>query len=69
MAKSPKDQQKLNMGLEPLNPAKTKKATQPKVKNVDAVQTAYTRCVDVAVQAGKITTQMGQQILRSSYKI
>jgi hypothetical protein len=68
LAKSPTDQAKLNAGIESVSSKTVKqpKATQPKVKNVDPVQTAYTRCVDVAVQAGKITTQMGQQILRSS---
>ena len=68
MAKSPTDQAKLNAGIESVSSKAVKqpKATQPKVKNVDPVQTPYTLCVDVAVQAGKITTKMGQEILRSS---
>ena len=59
LAKSPTDQAKLNAGIESVSSKAVKqpKATQPKVKNVDPVQTPYTRCVDVAVQAGKITTQ------------
>ena len=55
----------LDMGMESLE-AKTvnqAKAKEPKAKNLDAVHSAYSKCVDAAVQAGRITTKLGQQIL------
>ena len=65
MAKSPKEQVKLNAGIESANPAVTPKATKPKVKNLDPLHGAYSKCIDVAVQAGKISKSMGQEILKA----
>jgi hypothetical protein len=68
LAKSPIDQQKFDAGIESAS-SKTvnqPKAKKPKVKNIDPVHTGYTKCVDAAVQAGRITGKIGQEILRSS---
>ena len=65
MAKSPKEQVKLNAGIESANPAVTPKATKPKAKNLDPLHGAYSKCIDVAIQAGKISKSMGQEILKA----
>lgn len=65
MAKSPKEQVKLNAGIESANPAVTPKATKPKAKNLDPLHGAYSKCIDVAVEAGKISKSMGQEILNA----
>ena len=65
LAKSPKEQVSLNAGIESANPAVTPKATKPKVKNLDPLHGAYSKCIDVAVQAGKISKSMGQEILKA----
>ena len=44
---------------------KQSKATQPKAKNLDPLHGAYSKCIDVAVQAGKISKAMGQEILKA----
>ena len=68
LAKSPTDQQKFDAGIESASSKTVKqpKATKPKVKNIDPVHTGYTKCVDVAVQTGRITRKIGDDILRST---
>jgi hypothetical protein len=60
------EQEKFDMGLiSNKNEVKTQKATQPKVKNLDPLHSAYSKCIDVAVQAGRITKGLGQSILNA----
>ena len=65
MAKSPTEQSKLDAGIasKESQKVKTSKASKPKVKNVDPLHGAYSKCVDIAVQAGKLTAKAGQDIL------
>lgn len=67
MAKSPTVQAKLDAGIASKESKKvnTSKATKPKVKNLDPLHGAYSKCVDLAVQAGKLTAKAGQDILAS----
>jgi hypothetical protein len=68
LAKSPTDQQKFDAGIESASSKTVKqpKAKKPKVKNIDPVHTGYTKCVDAAVQTGRITRKIGDDILRST---
>ena len=66
MAKSPTEQAPIDgVKLKAGQTVKTSKATKPKVKNVDPLHGAYSKCVDIAVQAGKLTAKAGQDILAS----
>ena len=67
MAKSPINQIKLPANIESKESlaVKQSKATQPKAKNLDPLHGAYSKCIDVAVQAGKISKAMGQEILKA----
>ena len=67
LAKSPTEQPNLiGGGKERAKPVEQPKATNPKAKNIDPLHGAYTKCIDVAVQAGRISNKVGQEILAAA---
>jgi hypothetical protein len=67
LAKSPTVQAKLDAGIpsRESGQVKTSKASKPKSKNLDPLHGSYSKCVDMAVQSGKLTVKAGQDILAS----